>query len=97
MYELIGLLLPPLIDLFNKNIANSLYRFWVSVLICVIIGAGMNYIETGFAYETTLDLANGLSETIMALFFLAQVSYKTIYEDSDLQATIDPRIDSGLR
>lgn len=89
MIELIGILLPPLIDLINRKVGNSDARFWVSVLVCALFGVAINFVQgDGFHYATMLAGVEGVSKTILIVFGIAQLTYKGIYEDSQLQKGI---------
>lgn len=86
--ELIGFLLPPLIDLINRKIVSSDARFWVSVIVCALVGAGINYIDTGFAFESLRAGFDSLSASILVVFGIAQLVYGAVYNDSRLQSSI---------
>lgn len=90
MLKLLGLLLPPVIDLINRKVHDSDLRFWISVLFCAIVGIFIKYVETqGFVgYGTPLALVEDVSESILVVFGLAQIAYKAGYEDSRLQDSI---------
>lgn len=71
---LVGFLLPPIIDIVNKKVSNSILRFWVAMLVCVLVGILFN-----------LDKLHDLPELLgnLALIFAeAQVVYKTYWENS---------------
>lgn len=74
---LIGFLLPPLIDLINNYVPNKRARFWVSVIVCGIVGAGIEWVLTG-----GLLTFDGVSEQIMLTFGMAQLSYGALWENS---------------
>lgn len=86
--ELIAFLLPPLIDLINRRVANSDARFWVSVLVCALVGAGINYIDTQFFFATPRMAFESLSESVLVVFGIAQLVYRGVYEGSSLEKTI---------
>lgn len=93
MLNLIGFLLPPLIDFVNKEIDNRDARFWTSVFICITFGLVVNFIESnGFSTYNEMSLVKfveGLSLSAMAMFGIAQLTYRGIgYKDSNLQNTI---------
>jgi len=79
--ELIGLLLPPVIDLINRRIKDSDGRFWMSVGVCVIVGAGLQAVSGSGNVQDYL-------ESIMIIFGLAQLSYRGVYENSRVQEKI---------
>ena len=74
---LVGFLLPPLIDLVNNKIENGRYRFWLSVLVCVIVGIFVEWVMVGIL---TFD---GVSEQIMLTFGMAQLSYGALWKNSN--------------
>lgn len=74
---LVGFLLPPLIDMINNKVADSRMRFWVSVLVCMVVGTGIEYV-----LESGLLTFDGVSEQIMLTFGMAQLSYGALWEDS---------------
>lgn len=87
--ELIGILLPPLIDLINRKVGNPDARFWVSVSVCVIFGIAVNFIQNdGFQFKTMLEGVESVSKTVLIIFGIAQLAYKGVYEDSRLQKDI---------
>ena len=87
--ELLGFLLPAFIDLINRKIDDSDVRFWVSVLICALAGALLNYIDTLFVFETLKAGFISVSESIMIVFGIAQLSYKALWENSTLRETLN--------
>lgn len=93
MLNLIGFLLPPLIDLLNKKVDSKDARFWTSVFVCIAFGLVVNFIESnGFSNFNEISLVEfveGLSLSAMAMFGIAQITYRGIgYKDSNLQNTI---------
>jgi len=83
MVNLFGILLPPFIDLINRKVKDSDARFWVSVGVCILIGAVVNYFANGYHFNWATIEGN-----IIAVFGWAQLAYKGIYEDSRLQEVI---------
>lgn len=86
--ELLGLLLPAVIDLINRKISSSDIRFWVSVLVCVLVGGFVNYVDTQFQFITLRDGFDSVTATIMIVFGWSQLSYKAIYQDSAMEKAI---------
>lgn len=93
--NLIGFLLPPLIDLVNRKIVDQDLRFWFSVFVCSLVGVGVNYIESngfaGYSDLTLMEVAESLSASAMVMFGVAQLGYKAIWEKSTV------REDLGLK
>jgi hypothetical protein len=90
MLKLIAIVLPILIDLINRKVKDTDARFWISAGVCMIFGIVINFIETnGFSgIPTVLDLVNGISNSVIIVFGLAQLSYKAIWEQSDIRKDI---------
>lgn len=86
--ELISILLPALIDLVNKRIANSDVRFWVSVAICAVFGAFLNFLDTGFKFATPQLAFESLTASVMTVFGIAQLSYKALWEKSEMRENL---------
>jgi hypothetical protein len=86
--ELMGFLLPPLIDLINKKVNDSDARFWVSVFVCMLVGAGLNYVDTGFVFDTVRAGFDSLSGSFLIVFGAAQLVYGGIYSGSSLEKTM---------
>ena len=83
MIELLGLLLPPLIDVINAKITNSGARFWISVIVCTVIGTTLHFVQNnGIASQ------DELAKSIMFVFGAAQLSYKGFYEESSVRKSI---------
>ena len=84
--ELLGLLLPAVIDVLTRKIADSDVRFWLSVLVCAVVGIFLNWLSTSFAFVSPLDAFNSITTSIMATFGLAQLSFKAFWENSQVRA-----------
>jgi apolipoprotein N-acyltransferase len=82
--EFLGLLLPPLIDLINRKIADSDARLWISVLICSLVGAGLNWLETQFIFATPMAAFDSITASILIVFGLAQLSFKAVWEKTSM-------------
>jgi hypothetical protein len=82
MNELLGLLLPPLIDAINQFISNEKIKFWVSFVICAAIGLILNFLGN-HNHFTDMD---GIARSILAVFGLAQIAYKGYWKDSTPRA-----------
>ena len=80
MKELVGLVLPPVIDLINKHLANSVLKFWVSLTVCVVVAVAVNLDK--------LNNPEDLLGKIALVFAEAQIIYKTYYEKSGIRAKI---------
>lgn len=77
MQNLIGFLLPPFIDLINKDIPNSKVKFVISLVVCVIVGVILNYQQL----SNTQNLLGGIA----IVFTTAQVTYYTYWQNSQLR------------
>lgn len=92
---LVSFLLPPLIDLINRKILDSDIRFWVSVLVCALVGTVIEFVMNGFVFIG----ADPLIEEMLKTFAMAQLSYKGVWEDHSLRrklglkATTAPKVD----
>ena len=76
---ILGVIMPPIIDIVNKYVPNSNLRFLVSILFSLIVGGIIAFFENG--WESVLANA-GL------VFVSAQAVYKLWYEKSGMQAKI---------
>lgn len=86
--ELVGILLPPIIDLVNQFVNNKQIRFLVAFIICALFGVGINWISSQFNFATPMEAFQSLSASILAVFGASQVTYNVGYEDSKMQDTI---------
>ncbi len=86
MINLIGFLLPALIDLFNRRIKDTDTRFWISVWVCIGVGSCLATLETnGFKGLSIQDISELISVRSMAMFGMAQITYKQVWENSSLR------------
>lgn len=99
MQNLLGLLLPPFIDLINRRVKDADARFWISVLVCSIIGVLSTVVFTNFFAGLTVSEAFEVTAvTIISTFGLAQLSYGAVWKRSgtrkkmDLDATVRPTL-----
>ena len=88
-------LLPPLIDMINRKVLDSDMRFWISVLMCMLVGTIIEFVEGGFRFIGIDPVISQMLET----FALAQLSYKGVWEGHSLRrklglkATTAPNIE----
>lgn len=85
MIELLGLLLPPLIDLINRKFTDSDIKFWISVIICALVGTILNFTSNNFHFVSQ----DSLAKSILTVFGVAQLSYKGMWESSKLRSTLN--------
>jgi hypothetical protein len=88
MMELIGLLLPPLIDLINRKILDEDVRFWISVGICVVFGIVIHMLQHGYNFSNQDEVV----KSILTVFGLAQISFNGYWKKSTIRETM---IDKG--
>lgn len=74
---LLGGLLPPFIDFLTKTVTNSKIRFWISVLVCAVIGVLINF--TNPQIEQVL-------KNMALVFTSAQIVYKQFWKESPLRS-----------
>jgi high-affinity Fe2+/Pb2+ permease len=84
MLELIGLLLPPFIDIINRRVKDSDVRFVISIVVCVLIGLLLNFVENG----SHLGNQNAIATSILTVFGASQLTYKGIWENSKARAAM---------
>ena len=77
---ILGAFLPPVIDLINRYIKKSQYRYLVSLLVCLVAGALLNI--------KNLDIANILGGGAL-VFASAQTVYKTYWEKSNPRVKLE--------
>jgi uncharacterized membrane protein YczE len=86
MIELIGLLLPPLIDLIsylaskiNDSFLSSQFKFWMSFTVCGIIGIAIDYyLIAGIGFGSQ----DSIAASILSIFGASQISYKVVWENT---------------
>lgn len=86
--QLIGILLPALIDYINRKVLDSDKRFWVSVGVCVVVGTLLNFIQTLFVFSSLTDALESVSTTILMIFGVAQLTYRGFYKESQIRTDI---------
>lgn len=83
--EFLGLLLPVVIDLVNRKVADTDVRFWVSVGFCAVVGVGFNWLETQFAFGTPMLAFDSVTKSVMMVFGLAQLSYNGVWKKLEIR------------
>lgn len=78
----LGFVLPAAIDVINRRIKDTDIRFWVSVLLCTVVGGSINYFVTDGVGFTTI---NSVATDVLMTFGLAQFSYKGFWEKSGVR------------
>lgn len=83
MDKIIGLILPPIIDIINSQVGDRRLRFLISFFFCAALGAGSHALRNGgfLGVEPVAD-------DILWVFALSQVSYNLAYKDTTLQDMI---------
>jgi hypothetical protein len=76
---IIGAILPPGIDLINKYVKNDKWRFVISLVVCMVVGAIYSALINGFQ-ATLADMT--------LVFASSQVIYKLIYANTAIQTSI---------
>lgn len=76
MNDLIGLVLPPVIDLVNHKISSSSLKLLISVAISLVIGALLNL------DKLNLNSAPEVFKSGLVVFGSAQVTYQLYWKDS---------------
>lgn len=83
---LIGLVLPPVIDLINSKVTDSKVRYLVSMGICIVVGVLLNI----------GDLTAGSFEKVIAsatlVFASASTTYSLYWEKSELRKDMKAKI-----
>jgi len=80
LQNLIGLVLPPVIDLINKKIGDERIRFAVSILLCIVVGLLINLDK--------LNDLNSLLGNMAVVFATAQTTYNLYWKKSTLRKAI---------
>lgn len=89
MENLIGFLLPALIDLINRHIESRDLRFWISVLVCSLVGLGLVALDTNLFLGMTVQAGfEAVAIRAMAMFGIAQIVYKNGWENSDTRDSL---------
>lgn len=83
MENLIGFILPPIIDLINKRVPKSNLRYIISLLVCLIIAAVLNVKELQFGNSESFLVSFGL------IFGEAQTVYKLYWSESKARTNLN--------
>ena len=79
--ELIGFLLPPIIDIVNSKVSNAKLRLGISIGISFILGAIFVYADGNLKISSI----NDVFLTGSAIFVSAHAAYKLYWEKSDIR------------
>lgn len=72
--NLLGFLLPPVIDLINSRVADARARYWVAMVVCFAVGVVLNLDK--------IKDPQGLLASASLVFASAQITYHTYWEKS---------------
>jgi hypothetical protein len=86
MENLIGFILPPVIDIINVKISNVTLKFWVSFIVCLAVAVIFNLDKLTLADLPTL-LGN-----VGIIFSEAQIVYKTYWANSSLRTSLQQKL-----
>jgi len=77
-----GLVLPPVIDLVNQYVSNKILKFWVSMLICLVVAGILNFDKIASGnWAEFLGIAG-------FIFTQAQAVYKTYWSESRARISV---------
>jgi hypothetical protein len=76
---ILGVFLPPVIDLVNKYIQNDKLRFLISVGFSILVGGIWSVVQNGW---------ENVAKDVGLIFVTSQAVYKLWYEKSGLQEKI---------
>lgn len=83
---LIGLVLPPVIDLINSKVTDSKVRYLVSMGICIVVGVLLNI------GDLTAGSLDTVIASVMLVFVSAQSTYNLYWEKSGLRKDMKAKI-----
>lgn len=78
LQNLVGFILPPMIDLINSHVSDARLRYTISLIVCILVGILVN-----------LDKLNSPSEImggIAVVFTSAQITYQTYWKRSEIRS-----------
>lgn len=78
--NLIGLVLPPVIDLINSKVASDKVRYFVSMLVCFLVGVLTNLDK--------LSNMEALLANVAIIFATAQTTYNLYWKKSKVRKTL---------
>lgn len=81
--DLLGLILPPVIDLLNRKVANSSMRWLIATAICLLLAAITNVASLQFGNTEQFLASFGL------IFAEAQGVYHLYWNDSGVRKTLN--------
>lgn len=89
--ELLGFLLPPILDIINRRVKDSDTRWGITVALCALVGIGLNVLQHNGVYDTTnwMAVASSLATSVVAVFGSAQITYKKLWENSDVREALN--------
>lgn len=84
--HLVGVILPPFVQIINKDIPKERERFIVTIVICLFVGAILRW--KSIAYGTPEDVLTSSS----LVFVESQAVFKLYFKDSLLKEYIDQKV-----
>lgn len=84
--NLVGIVLPPVIDLINSRVADTKLRFLISLVICVVISVAINFNQ--LQYGTM----SGFWQSLAIIGSEAQLVYNMFWKNSDTRASMIKKI-----
>lgn len=86
LQNLVGFILPPVIDLINFRVSNTQARFWIAFALCLAISVVLNFNKL-----TAGDIPSLLGSAGI-VFSEAQIVYKTYWADSSLRTGLQSKV-----
>lgn len=86
--QLSGFILPPIIEILNKDVTDDRYRFIVSMLICLVVAFFVKFDSINTGNYSDLVTSFGI------IFAESQVVFKLYFKESFLRTVMIDRLHS---
>lgn len=83
---LVGFILPPFVDIVNKDVKNETERFYVSVFLCVVAAILLHWKELAYGNEEQFFMWIGI------IFSESQTTYNLYFKHSNLRGILQSKL-----
>lgn len=83
---LVGFILPPFVDIVNKDVKNETERFYVSVFLCLVAACLLHWKELAYGNPEQFAVWVGI------IFTESQTTYNLYFKHSNLRTVLQSRL-----
>jgi hypothetical protein len=80
--SLVGIVLPPLVQILNKDVTNEIERFWITIIVCLVVGVLLHWNQLVIGDTKAVEIS------LAIIFAESQITYRLYFKNSIISQKI---------